>query len=44
MPEDYSINQREQALYDMIATIVKNLDERLVAEMRANLSRWVLMG
>ena len=44
VPEDYSINQREQALYDMIATIVKNLDERLVAEMRANLSRWVMMG
>lgn len=44
VPEDYSINQREQALYDMIVTIVKNLDERLVAEMRANLSRWVMMG
>lgn len=44
VPEDYSINQREQALYDMISTIVKNLDERLVAEMRANLSRWVMMG
>lgn len=44
VPEDYSINQREQALYDMVATIVKNLDERLVTEMRANLTRWVMMG
>jgi len=44
VPEDFSINQREQALYDMVATIVRNLDERLVAEMRANLSRWVMMG
>ena len=44
VPEDFSINQREQALYDMVAAIVRNLDERLVAEMQANLSRWILMG
>lgn len=44
VPENFSINEREQALYDMVATIVRILDERLVAEMRANLTRWVVMG
>ena len=44
VPEDYSINQREQALYDMIAAIVRNLDDRLVSEIRANLARWVVVG
>ncbi len=44
VPEDFSINQREQALYDMIAAIVANLDDRLVSEIRANLSRWVVQG
>jgi hypothetical protein len=44
VPEDFSINQREQALYDMIAAIVHNLNERLVSEIRGNLSRWVAMG
>ncbi len=44
VPEDFSINQREQALYDMVAAIVRNLDERLVTEIRANLARWVMMG
>lgn len=44
VPEDYSINQREQALYDMLAGMMKNVDERLEQEMRANLSRWILMG
>lgn len=44
VPEGFSINEREQALYDMVATIVRNLDERLVTEMRSNLTRWVVMG
>jgi hypothetical protein len=44
VPEDFSINQREQALYDLVSGIVRTLDERLDQEIRAKLSRWVLFG
>ena len=44
VPEDYSINQREQALYDMMADIVRNLDQRLDQQIRSDLARWVVMG
>src|SRR5690606_32275074 len=39
VPEDYSINQREQALYDMVAGIVRSLDERLDQQIRSDLAR-----
>jgi len=44
VPENFSINQREQALYDMLAGMMRNLDERLEQEMRANLARWIMIG
>jgi len=44
VPEDFSINQREQALYDLVAGIVRTLDERLDQEIRSKLARWVMFG
>ncbi len=37
VPEDYTLNQREQTLYDMVASMTRALDERLEQEMRANM-------
>ncbi|MBN34640.1 MAG: hypothetical protein CMM46_07655 [Rhodospirillaceae bacterium] len=41
VPENASLNEREQVLYDMVHSIVMALDERLEQEIRANLQRWV---
>ena len=42
VPEDYTLNQREQTLYDMVASMTRALDERLEQEMRANMSVFLL--
>lgn len=44
VPENYSLNQREETLYEMMAGIVAALDERLEQEIRANLAKWLLVG
>jgi hypothetical protein len=37
IPEDYSLNQREGVLYDMVDTMTHSLDVRLEEEIRAKL-------
>ncbi len=44
VPENYSLNQREETLYEMMASIVTALDERLEQEIRANLAKWLLVS
>ncbi|MBC6440439.1 MAG: hypothetical protein GDA49_08560 [Rhodospirillales bacterium] len=41
VPEDFTLNEREQTLYDMLQSIVTVLDGRMEQEIRAGLSRWV---
>ncbi len=38
VPENYSYNQREQALYDMVDSLTHALDDRLEQEIRGRLS------
>jgi hypothetical protein len=42
VPEDYSYNQREKALYDMVVSLSKALDERLEQEIRAKLPAFLV--
>jgi hypothetical protein len=42
VPEDYSYNQRERVLYDMVVSLTHSLDERLEQEMRARLPVFLL--
>ncbi|MBT5434103.1 MAG: hypothetical protein P8Q36_11015 [Alphaproteobacteria bacterium] len=42
--EDFTLNQREETLYDMLHSVVNALDQRLEEEIRNNLARWVAIG
>jgi len=42
VPEDYSYNQRERVLYDMVVAMTKALDERLDQEIREKLWAFVV--
>ena len=42
--EDFSLNERERTLYDMLHGMVAALDARLEEEIRAHLARWVVAG
>ncbi len=42
VPEDFSYNQREGALYELVDTLTHALDDRLEQEMRARLSIFLL--
>jgi hypothetical protein len=42
VPEDFSYNQRERVLYEMVDTLTHALDDRLEQEMRARLSIFLL--
>ncbi len=44
VPEDFTVNQREETLYNMMMAMVTALDERLEQEIRANLARWLMMS
>ena len=44
VPENYSLNQREETLFEMMAGIVTALDERLEQEIRTNLAKWLLVS
>ncbi len=42
VPESLSLNEREDVLHTMLADIAVTLDERLEAEMREHLWRWLM--
>ena len=42
--EDFSLNERERTLYDMLHGLATALDERLEREIRNHLARWVAVG
>ena len=44
VPENYTLNKREETLYNMMTGMISALDERLETEMRANLARWLLIS
>ena len=42
--EDFSINEREETLYDLLRGIARSLDRRLETEIRDHLAHWIVAG